>query len=134
MSSLKSIKLKKMVSIDSAAAADGQSDAPMIYLTPQQAAAMEELKEALTRPADDPRRMGNMQDALYTLTQGKNAIPEADVQKEIDAFLAAREKETQARARKLAETFADMTGKTQPPSASNPPQPIKPRRGPRPGY
>ena len=130
----RNIKLKKMVSIDSTPAAGQDDDAPMVYLTPQQAAAMEDLKEALTRPVDDARRMGNMQDAIYILTHGDNAISEADVQKEIDAFLAAREAAAQDRAKKLAETFAAMTGKTQSSTASNPPQPLKPRRGPRPGY
>jgi len=127
----KNIRLKKMVSIGNAPAAE---DAPLVYLTPQQAAAMEALKEALTHPADDPRRMGTMQDALYILTHGDNAMNEETVQKEIDAFLAAREQEAHNRAQKLAETFAAMTGKTQSPPVSTPPQPFKPRRGPLPGY
>lgn len=129
----KNIRLKKMVSIGSAPAAGKDDAAPMIYLTPEQAVAMEDLKEAITRPADDPRRMGNMQDAIYILTHGDNAMSEADVQKEIDAFLATREKEAQDRAKKLAETFADMTGKTQ--SPANPaPQPKPRASGIRPFY
>lgn len=131
MSPQKNIKLKKMVSIGSTPAAGNDDDAPMIYLTPEQAVAMEDLKEAITRPANDPRRMGNMQDAIYVLTHGDNAMSEDAVQKEIDAFLAAREAEAQNRAKKLAETFAEMTGKTQSPASQ---ALIKPRRGPRPGY
>ncbi len=110
MSPKNNIRLKKMVSI-SAPALDG--DKPMIYLTPAQAAAMEALKEALVRPVNDPRRLGNMHDALYTLTHGDNAMTDDAVQKEVETFLAAREKEAQTRAKKLAETFAEMTQKPQ---------------------
>lgn len=129
MAPKKNIRLKKMVSIGNAPAAE---DTPLVYLSPQQAAAMEELKEALTRPVDDPRRFGNMQDAIYTLTHGDNAMSEAQVQKEVDIFLAAREKEAQNRAKKLAETFADMTGKT--PATTPQPQTSSQRKHLRPFY
>lgn len=122
------IKLNKMIGFPAAA-----EDDKLVYRSAEKAEAMETLKEALSRPADDPRRMGDMQDALYTLTHGDNAMSENEVQKEIDAFLAVREKEAQNRAKKLAETFAEMTNKTQ-----NAPTPqniqqnnsIKKRRGP----
>lgn len=133
MSPKNNIRLKKMVSIGTPAL-DG--DQPMIYLTPAQAAAMEALKEALVRPVDDPRRLGNMHDALYTLTHGDNAMTEDAVQKEVETFLAAREQEAQARAKKLAETFAEMTQKPQasPTPAVQGNKAIKPGRGPRPFY
>lgn len=128
MAAQKNIRLKKMVHIGTPAA---DANAPLIYLTAAQAAAMEELKKALTRPADEPRRMGNIQDALYTLTHGPHALSEAQVQKEVDNFLAARELEAQNRAKKLAETFADMTGKTR--ASPQKPQSTK-RGGPRPFF
>ena len=124
----KNIRLKKMVSIGTPAVLD---ESPLVYLTAQQAAAMAALKDALVRPANDPRRMGDMQDALYILTHGENALGEDIVQKEVDRFLAAREKEAQDRTKNLAETFADIPGRKASPAA---PRPVKPRRGPAPGY
>lgn len=127
MTPKKNIRLKKMVSIGTSTA---HEDTPMLYRTAAQAAAMESLKEALTRPVDDPRRLGNIQDALYTLTHGDNAMTEDAVQKEVETFLAEREKAEKERSDKLAQVFAGMMQK---PAATKTPQSRpKPSSGPRP--
>jgi|GEM_PF-2353615 len=129
----KKIRLRKMVAFDKAATAPAMADKTpvQIPLTPAQEAAMDALKQAITSPADDPRRMGQIHDAIYTLTKGEDGLPDARIQQEIDAHLA--EHTPKEPAQKSGGTLSHTLGSKQVPKPYSPP-PIRGRTGPRPGY
>lgn len=113
------IKLNKMIGFPAAA-----KDDKLVYRSAEKAEAMKALKEALSRPADDPRRMGNMQDAIYILTHGEDPLSDAEVQKEVDAFLREKEQQQEAQKKASADTLADMfkqrAAKTAPAATKHP--------------
>jgi hypothetical protein len=130
----KKIRLRKMVAFDKAATAPAEAEkAPaQMPLTPAQEAAMEALKQAMISPAEDPRRMGQIHDAIYTLTKGEEGLPDARIQQEIDTFL--KEHDTQEPAQKSGGTLSRIFGNKPAPKTPASLPPLKGRNGPRPGY